>query len=336
MLDYKDIITKHYALGMSGMAIAKSLKASPSGVNDFLRAFKACKALSYPLPQGMTNYGIAEAVYGRHPGIVGRDLSYEMPDYETVAKDMSFRKNMTLVVLWNRYAKKCRDSGLKFYSYRQFCENYAKWCEENKETLHFNAVIGQKMEVDFAGKTFQMKDSLTSEELEIVVFVAVLPYSQYIYAEGMLSTKEPQWISVNNNALAYFGGVPALVICDNCKQAVIANRDWIAPELNKDYAEWAEYNHTVILPAKVSGVFVIFLKPLAAQGFGGDFAKQFDKTDFSLCCNGFEGEPLKILRKLKQSKETKVQEFCRECRWYPGKGHLPRHGRNGLFQSGAV
>ena len=67
----------------------------------------------------------------------------------------------------------------------------------------------------------------------------------------MISTKEPQWIAVNNNALAYFGGVPALVVCDNCKQAVIANRDWITPELNKDYAEWAEHNHTVILPAKV-------------------------------------------------------------------------------------
>ena len=114
MLDYKDIITKHYALGMSGMAIAKSLNASPSGVNDFLRAFKECKTLDYPLPQGITNYGIAEAVYGKSPAISGRDLSYEMPDYEAVAKEMSSRKNMTLVVLWNRYSKHCRDCGLKF------------------------------------------------------------------------------------------------------------------------------------------------------------------------------------------------------------------------------
>lgn len=53
------------------------------------------------------------------------------------------------------------------------------------------------------------------------------------------------------NALRYFGGVPALVVCDNCKQAVIANKDWIVPKLNKDYGEWAEHNHTVILPAKV-------------------------------------------------------------------------------------
>ena len=135
MLDYKDIITKHYALGMSGMAIAKSLNVSPSGVNDFLRAFKACDKLGYPLPQGITNYGIAQSVYGKNPATAGRDLSFEQPDYASVEKDMSSRKNMTLKVLWNRYVKQCRDGELKFYSYRQFCENYTKWCEENKETL---------------------------------------------------------------------------------------------------------------------------------------------------------------------------------------------------------
>ena len=156
MLDYKDIITKHYALGMSGTKIAESLKVSKSGVNDFLKAFRECPVLSYPLPEGITNYGIAELVYGKRSVVRSRDFSYEMPDYEAVEKEMSSRKNMTLVVLWNRYSKQCRDRGVKFYSYRQFCENYAKWCEENKETLHFNAVIGQKMEVDFAGKTFQI------------------------------------------------------------------------------------------------------------------------------------------------------------------------------------
>ena len=97
MSDYKDIITKHYALGMSGMAIAKSLNASPSGVNDFLRAFKTCKKLSYPLPQGITNYGIAEAVYGKKPGVVGRDLSYEMPDH-SVRQEVPGRRTEVLFV----------------------------------------------------------------------------------------------------------------------------------------------------------------------------------------------------------------------------------------------
>lgn len=37
----------------------------------------------------------------------------------------------------------------------------------------------------------------------------------------------------------------------NCKQVITANKDWVDPDLNKDYAAWADHNHTVILPAKV-------------------------------------------------------------------------------------
>ena len=251
MLDYKDIIIKHYALQMSGREIATELGVSKSGVNDFLKAFKNSERISYPLPEGITNYGIAALVYGIRDTTASRDITFEMPDYEDVDKQLHDRKNMTLVFLWGRYKNRCSVEDLKFYSYRQFCELYNKWCEENAESLHLNAVIGQKIEVDFAGKTFEVVDRVTGEIQTVVVFVAILPYSQYIYAEGMLSTREPQWIEVNNHMLQYFEGVTPLVVCDNCKQAVIANKDWIEPELNKDYAEWAEHNGTVILPAKV-------------------------------------------------------------------------------------
>lgn len=252
MLDYKDIIIKHYVLHMSGRQIAAALGVSKSGVNDFLKAFESCKGLSFPLPDGITNYGIAELVYGRTvDNEQNRDLSFELPDFKEVEKQMNTRTNMTLTFLWGRYRNRCTAEGKKFYSYRQFCSLYLTWCEEHKESLHFNAIIAQKMEVDFAGKTFELTNSLTGEKSPIVVFVAILPYSQYIYAEGMLSIREAQWIEVNNHALHYFKGVPAVVVCDNCKQAVISNKDWIEPELNKDYAEWAEHNHTVILPAKV-------------------------------------------------------------------------------------
>ena len=190
-------------------------------------------------------------VYGHAPGANARSDDYEKPDYQYVFYQMSERKNMTLVYQWNRYVKRCQADEKKYYQYRQFCELYGLWCEENYETVHLQAVIGQKIEVDFAGQTFDLTDKITGELTTIVVFVAVLPYSQMIYAEGMVSTCEPQWIDANNHALEYFGGVPAIVVCDNCKQAVIANRDWIDPDLNKDYAEWADHNHTAILPAKV-------------------------------------------------------------------------------------
>ena len=227
MLDYKDIIIKSYALNMSGAEIARQLGCSKSGVNDFLTAFKKCETLSFPLPEGITNYGIAELVYGKAPVSGNRDESFELPDYSVVHSQLATRKNMTPIYQWNRYKKKCETDALKYYSYRQFCERYSMWCDENEKTAHFTPIIAQTMEVDFAGKIFEMTDRLTGEVSVIVVFVAVLPYSQMIYAEGMISTKEPQWIQVNNNALVFYCGVPALVVCDNCKQAVITNEDWM-------------------------------------------------------------------------------------------------------------
>ena len=61
---------------------------------------------------------------------------------------------MTLVYLWGKYNRQCISEGKKPNQYHQFCDLYAKWCEENYETIHLQAVIGQKMEIDFAGKTF--------------------------------------------------------------------------------------------------------------------------------------------------------------------------------------
>ena len=62
MLDYKDIITKHFVLGLPGAEIARQTNTSKSGVNDFLRAFKASGRISLPLPEGITNYGVHELV----------------------------------------------------------------------------------------------------------------------------------------------------------------------------------------------------------------------------------------------------------------------------------
>ncbi len=108
-LDYKDIIIKHYAMSMSGSEIARQAGFSKSGGNDFLRAFKKCEDLQYPLPTGITNYGIAMKVYGSVPESGGRNENIELPDYEEAAKLMATRKNMTLMFLWNRYKKKCEE-----------------------------------------------------------------------------------------------------------------------------------------------------------------------------------------------------------------------------------
>ena len=44
MLDYKSIIIKRYALGLSYKELAEEFSASKSGINDFIRAFEKSKS----------------------------------------------------------------------------------------------------------------------------------------------------------------------------------------------------------------------------------------------------------------------------------------------------
>ena len=82
MLDYKNIIIKRYTLNLSFKELAEEFGASKSGVNDFIRAFEKCDKLSYPLPEGISNYAISELVYGHVPGSNNRSSEYEQPDFE--------------------------------------------------------------------------------------------------------------------------------------------------------------------------------------------------------------------------------------------------------------
>jgi len=88
MLDYKSILVKRFALGMSGRDIAKELGCSKSGINKFLVAFSKCDTLGYPLPREITNYAIHQEVYGAPPSQKGQ----RHEDYEK-GRDLSWPLN---------------------------------------------------------------------------------------------------------------------------------------------------------------------------------------------------------------------------------------------------
>ena len=101
MLDYKSIIIKRYALGLSYKELAEEFSASKSGINDFIRAFERCEKLSYPLPEGITNYAIYELVYGHEPG---RRLIVGDPSGRIIvnkAMDFLLRQNLSVPLMFN-------------------------------------------------------------------------------------------------------------------------------------------------------------------------------------------------------------------------------------------
>ena len=102
------------------------------------------------------------------------------------------------------------------------------------------------------GNTIPIYDiSLTNIIDKAYLFVGVLPFSQYMFAQATLDMKEESWINHHIDMFNYFGGVPLMFVCDNCKTAIISHKKYEDIIFNKAYYEMAEYYGTAIMPARV-------------------------------------------------------------------------------------
>lgn len=83
--------------------------------------------------------------------------------------------------------------------------------------MHMNHKAGNKMYVDYAGKTLSIIDIDTGEVKEVQFFVAILGASQYTYAEASMSQQKENFVNSVENAMRFFEGTPAAIVPDNLK-----------------------------------------------------------------------------------------------------------------------
>jgi hypothetical protein len=137
------------------------------------------------------------------------------------------------------------------YQYTQFCHHYRQWHQTQQVTMHFEHKAGDKVFVDFAGKRLSMVDEASGELKPVEFFVAVLGCSQLTYAQAVASQRTEDFIEALQNALRYFGGVPAAIVPDNLKAAVI-RADRYEPQINETLSDFALHYQTTILPPVVA------------------------------------------------------------------------------------
>lgn len=132
----------------------------------------------------------------------------------------------------------------------QFGDKYRKWARVTKATMRIHHKPGDALQVDWAGQTLPIYDSITGEITPAYMFVAVLPCSGYTYVEVTADMKLENWLECHIHAYEYFGGVTRLLIPDNLKTGVTRNTRY-ETVLNRSYQELAEYYGTAIVPARV-------------------------------------------------------------------------------------
>ena len=118
-MDYKRVLIFHFTNGMSSREISETTGDGKTTVNEFLKRFRECEELSYPLPEEVTNEFIAGCLYKKAGNLVNSDL-YRDFDPEEVHRALA-KKGETLKHLWKKYNAIGSVNGRKPLSYRQFC-----------------------------------------------------------------------------------------------------------------------------------------------------------------------------------------------------------------------
>lgn len=243
-IKYKEIL-RYYNNGFSQRQIAELTDVSRGTVIKTIDAFKSLN-VSWEEVRLLSDSELGEMLFKKN----NKESMYLIPNYKSLSNEL-MKKGVTKKILWEEYVQHCDVIGKMPYKYTQFCVRFNKYMEINKATMHFEHVPGEKIEVDWAGQTIPIINGDLETVTKGYLFVGVLPYSQYIYAEITDDMKQENWIIAHVHMFNFFNGTTPILVCDNLKTGVIKHPKNGEIILNDAYKEMADYYDIAIIPAAV-------------------------------------------------------------------------------------
>lgn len=240
MRNIENVLRLH-ARGLSTRRISLAAGVSKTSVIEYLRR-AAAAGLSWPLPDGLDERALERLLFP--PPASAKEREFTEPNWALVHRELK-RPGVTLALLWDEY----RGQHPSGYGYSAFCIHYRRWAERLSPVMRQRHAAGERMFVDYSGVRMTVTDPTTGVARPAEVFIAVMGASNMTYAEASWSQTLPDWIGAHTRAFAAFGAVPALVVSDNLKSAVI-RACFYEPEINRSYAAMASHYGTAILPAR--------------------------------------------------------------------------------------
>lgn len=179
-----------------------------------------------------------------------RDPRYLQPDLESMAKRKGRNSRLPIKLMWLEYCDEATRDNRLAYSYQTFCQMFADTCQKNNATRRFTHKPGEKIYIDWAGDVAWVTDRVTNKRSKVYVLVICLPCSCKFYIEGFLDMKQGSWLKGHTNAFEFFGGVPQMLIPDNCATATNRSAAYVTL-VNETYELFAEHYGSAVVPARV-------------------------------------------------------------------------------------
>jgi transposase len=232
------------SLGLTQRQIARSCSIGQSTVSEYVKAAEAAR-LQWPEVSGWDEARLAAALLPRPTGEAKPGRQTE-PDFASIRAELQKDKHLTLLLVWEEY----RAQNPEGYHYSRFCELYQRWRRKQEVVLRQEHRAGEKLFVDYAGRTIPVQSPTTGEVSKAQLFVAVLGASSYTYAEATWTQGLGEWIGSHIRTFEFFDGVTEIVVPDNLKSGVTRTCRY-EPGVNLTYEEMAHHYGVAVIPARV-------------------------------------------------------------------------------------
>lgn len=226
--------------------IGEATGCSKTTAGEVISRCKDC-GLTYEEAIKLTPERISELIY---PDSFGRKQIKNEPDWEQIHRRMLSSRRINLQYIWEEEYRSDNPDG---YSYSRFCARYNKW----KERSGKNVILPQEREpgkelfIDWIGDTLPcVVDYHTSEIHEAHFFVTTLGDSSFPFVEAFPDETQLNWNQAHIDAFTWYGGLPRILVPDNCKTAVI-HTSLYDPQINNAYRDLARHYQVAIIPARV-------------------------------------------------------------------------------------
>lgn len=201
--------------GVGIREMARRIGLSRNTVRKYLETIKNSRPAGLVEEKG--DQALAKIVYNNDSLAHDMERLNQLTTHLQYAQKELRKTGVTRQILWKEYIQQHPDG----YAYSHYCHHFKQLLKNQDLAMHLEYKAADTLMIDFAGKKLSYIDASTGEVIDCQVFVSILPFSGLIFCHAVHSQQTADFTTCVNEMLLFYNGVPATILCDNLKTAVI-------------------------------------------------------------------------------------------------------------------